>query len=104
MVSGFDRLRALSKPLHYNQNFAKRFPNLSSIVCWILAIFVLVSPTFVNNLSYHITSGSFVLFKVTKMTTTLYSVMIFVPLFATWIISVSTYLITRKIVIKLNIY
>ena len=95
-VSGIDRLRALLKPLHYNQNVAKRFAILSSIVCWILAIFVSILPTFVNDFSYHITSGSFVLFKETTMTTILYLVIIIFPLFATWIISVSTYLISRK--------
>ena len=95
-VSGIDRLRALSKPLRYNQNVAKRFAILSSIVCWILAIFVSVLPIFVNDLSYNITSGSFVVLKVTIMTIILYSVMIFFPLFATWIISVSTYLISKK--------
>ena len=54
-ASGIDRLRAFSKPLHYNQDVAKRFAILSSIVCWILAIFVSVLPIFVNNLFYTIT-------------------------------------------------
>ena len=45
-ASGIDRLRAFSKPLHYNQDVAKRFAILSSIVCWILAIFVSVLPIF----------------------------------------------------------
>ena len=50
IVSGVDRLRAFLKPLHYNQDVAKRFAILSSIVCWILAIFVSVLPIFVNDL------------------------------------------------------
>ena len=94
-ASGIDRLRAVLKPLHYNQNVAKRFAISSSIICWILAIFVSVLPTFVNDLSYDF-SSSFVFFKVTTMTVILYSVMIIFPLFATWIISVSTYLVTKK--------
>ena len=95
-ASGFDQLQALLKPLHYNQYVAKRFAILSSIVCWILAMFVSVLPIFVHGFSYTITSSSFVLFKITTMTTILYLVIIILPLVATWIISFSTYLITRK--------
>ena len=101
-VSGIDRLRALSKPLHYNQDVAKRFAISSSILCWAVAIFVSVLPTFVNDLSYNILFSSFVLFKATAMTITLYSVMIIFPLVTNWIISVSTYLISRKTFDKSN--
>ena len=94
-VSGIDRLRALWKPLHYNQNVSKRFAILSSIVCWILAIFVSVLPTFVNGFSYGINADGQILFK-GAMGHTLYLIMVFPPLFATWTISVSIYLITRK--------
>ena len=54
-ASGIDRLRAFLKPLHYNQDVAKRFAILSSIVCWILAMFFSVLPFFVNDLFYAIT-------------------------------------------------
>ena len=94
-VSGIDRLQALWKPLHYNQNVAKRFAILSSIVCWILAIFVSVLPTFINGFSNEINANGYTLFRET-MALILYLVMVFPPLFATWIISVSIYLITRK--------
>ena len=47
-VSGIDRLLSLVKPLYCNQNVAKRFATSNSIVCWILAIFVSVLPTFVS--------------------------------------------------------
>ena len=94
-VSGIDRLRSLWKPLHYNQNVSKRFAVLSSIACWILAIFVSVLPTFINGFSYEINANGYTLFRET-MALILYLIMIFPPLFATWIISVLTYLITRK--------
>ena len=94
-VSGIDRLRAFSKPLHYNQDVAKRFAILSSIVCWILAIFVSVLPIFVNGLSYKISFNAFVLFK-GKMAFFLYLVMMILPLVATWIILGLIYIITRR--------
>ena len=96
-VSSIDRLRALSKPLHYNQNVAKRFAISSSIVCWILAIFVSVLPIFVNNdFSYEINVSGFALFK-EDIATILYLIITTPPLVATWIISISIYLITRKV-------
>ena len=98
-VSGIDRLRALLKPLHYNQDVAKRFAISSSIVCWILAIFVSILPTFVSGFSYEITANSFVSFK-GKMVLILYLIMIILPLVATWIISVLIYLITQNIFAK----
>ena len=94
-VSGIDRLRAFWKPLHYNQNVAKHFAILSSIICWILAIFVSVLPTFVGGLSYQIIVSSPALFS-GKAAITLYLVIINLPLIAAWIISVLTYLINRK--------
>ena len=94
-VSGIDRLRALWKPLHYNQNVAKRFAILSSIICWILAIFVSILPTFVGGLSYQIIVSSSALFS-GKAAISLYLVIINLPLIAAWIISVLTYLINRK--------
>ena len=93
--SGIDRLRALLKPLHYSQTTAKRFAISSSIVCWILAIFVSILPNFVNGLSYEISSSSVILLKGT-MSVPLYLIMMLLPLVATWIILISTYLITRK--------
>ena len=95
-ASGIDRLRALWKPLHYNQNVAKRFAIISLIVCWILAIFVSFLPAFVHGFSYEIITNSYILFK-GKIARILYLTITFPPLFATWIISVSIYLITRKI-------
>ena len=95
-VSSIDRLRALSKPLHYNQNVAKRFAISSSFVCWMLAIFVSVLPTFVKDFSYDISVCGFALFK-KEIASTLYLIIITPPLVATWIISVSIYLITRKV-------
>ena len=94
-VSGIDRLRAFSKPLHYNQDVAKRFAILSSIVCWILAMFFSVLPFFVNDLSYTITSNIFVVLA-GRMAFTLYLIMIILPLVATWIISGLIYIITRR--------
>ena len=94
-ASGIDRLRALWKPLHYNQNVAKRFAIISLIVCWILAIFVSFLPAFVRGFSYEITTNSYVSYR-GRMARILYLTMTFFPLVATWIISVSIYLITRK--------
>ena len=94
-ASGIDRLRAFSKPLHYNQDVAKRFAILSSIVCWILAIFVSVLPIFVNDLSYTITYNIFVVFS-GRMAFILYLVMMISPLVANWIISSLIYIITRR--------
>ena len=94
-ASGIDRLQAFSKPLHYNQDVAKRFAILSSIVCWILAMFVSVLPIFVNDLSYAITSNIFVVFT-GRMAFILYLVMMILPLIATWIISSLIYIITRR--------
>ena len=94
-VSGIDRLQALLKPLHYNQNVAKRFAILSSIICWILAIFVSVLPTFVNGLSYKTTVGGFVLLG-GEISLTLYLIEIIIPLIATWIITVSLHRISQK--------
>ena len=94
-ASGIDRLRAFSKPLHYNQDVAKRFAILSSIVCWILAIFVSVLPIFVNNLSYAISSNVFVIY-IGRMAFILYLVKIILPLVGTWIISSLIYIITRR--------
>ena len=93
-VSSIDRLRALLKPLQYNQNVAKRFAISSSIVCWMLAIFVSVLPIFVNDFSYEINDIGYALFKEKS---TLYLIIIILPLVATWIISVSIYLISRKL-------
>ena len=95
-VSSIDRLRALLKPLHYNQNVAKRFAISSSIVCWMLAIFVSLLPIFLNNFSYEINDIGYALFK-EKIAFTLYLIIIILPLVATWIISVSIYLISRKL-------
>ena len=94
-VSGIDRLRAFLKQLHYNQDVAKRFAILSSIVCWILAIFVSVLPIFINDLSYVITLNTFILLF-GRMVFTLYLAMTFLPLVATWIISSLIYIITRR--------
>ena len=94
-LSSIDRLRALLKPLHYNQNVAKRFAISSSIVCWILAIFVSVLPTFVKSLPYEIDVSGYILLN-ENIRSTLY-LMIILPLVATWIISISIYLITKKI-------
>ena len=58
-VSGIDRLRALCKPLHYNQDVSKRFAISSSIACWILAIFASVLPTFINGFSYQINANGY---------------------------------------------
>ena len=95
-VSGIDRLLAVLKPFHYNQNVAKRFAISSSIFCWILAIFVSVLPTFVNGLIYKITAGGPVLIRGT-LSLKLYLIEIILPLIATWIISILLYLITKKI-------
>ena len=94
-VSGIDRLQALLKPLHYNQDVAKRFAISSAIVCWILAIFVSVLPIFVNSLFYGITAGGSAI-SVGTIAYTWYLIEIIIPLVVTWIISVSTHLISRK--------
>ena len=94
-VSGIDRLRALLKPLHYNQNVAKRFAILGAIICWILAIFFSVLPIFVNGLSYKTSVGGFVLLS-GEMSPTLYLIEIIIPLIAAWIITVLLYRISQK--------
>ena len=94
-VSGIDRLLALSKPLHYNQGVAKRFAILSSMVCWILAIFVSVLPTFVSDLFYKIIGNGPVLLRGTRVFSW-YLIGVIIPLVVTWIISISLYLITQK--------
>ena len=94
-VSGIDRLQALLKPLHYNQDVAKRFAISSAIVCWILAIFVSVLPIFVNSLFYGITAGGSAILTGT-IAYRWYLIEIIIPLVVTWIISVSTCLISRK--------
>ena len=95
-VSSIDRLRALLKPLHYNQNVAKRFAISSSIFCWMLAIFVSLLPIFINGFSYKVSVSGYVLFQ-KEIAFILYLIMIILPLVATWIISVSIYLITQKV-------
>ena len=95
-ASGIDQLLSLVKPSYYNQNVAKRFAISSSIVCWILAIFVSAIPTFVSGLSYQIAVSNSVLF-LGAAAVTLYLVMIILPLVATWIILVCIFLIGRKV-------
>ena len=95
-VSSIDRLRALLKPLHYNQNVAKRFAISSSIVCWMLAIFVSALPIFINGFSYKMNVSGYVLFQ-KEEAFTLYLIMIIPPLVATWIISILIYSITQKV-------
>ena len=95
-VSGIDRLRALSKPLLYNLNVAKRFAISISVVCWVLAIFFSIFPMFVNSLYYKITSASFVTMR-GYPSVYVYLIEAIIPLVATWIISVYLYLIARKV-------
>ena len=99
IASGIDRLLALSKPLRYNQDFAKRFAISSSLICWFLAILLSILPIFVSGSFYTIIGFSFIgIFGDTSFI--FHFVQIGVPLFATWIISFSTYLVSRKILSK----
>ena len=94
-VSGIDRLLALSKPLQFNQIVAKRFAISSSILCWCLAIFLSTLPFFVDNLYYNIFVSAFTTFR-GNLASTLCLIIFVFPLLATWIISVSICLISRK--------
>ena len=94
--SGIDRLRALLQPLLYNQLVAKRFAISTSIICWLLAIFFSILPTFFDNLSYVIVASSFVTLGGT-IALIVYVVQFFLPLLTIWIISIAIYVIARKI-------
>ena len=98
-VSGIDRLLALSKPLQFNQIVAKRFAISSSILCWCLAIFLSTLPFHVDNLYYNIFASTFTIFQ-GSLALALGLIIFVCPLLATWIISVSICLISRKIFAK----
>ena len=98
-VSGIDRLLALLKPLQFNQIVAKRFAISSSILCWCLAIFFSTLPFHVDNLYYNIFVSTFTIFQ-GNLASNLSLIIFVFPLLATWIISVSICLISRKIFAK----
>lgn len=94
-VSGIDRLRAISQPLSYSQETARRFALISSFLCWVIALLLSFMPFFVDNLTYIITSSSFTLLT-GQNALIIYFVGLILPLFVTWVLTGVIYNEARK--------
>ena len=94
-VSGIDRLQAITRPIQYRQHTAKRFAIVCSVFCWVLAIIVSALPIFVNGI-YYILTGSGLVTLTGLYSLILYTVGFFIPLLATWIISIAMFVQGKK--------
>ena len=94
-VASLDRLKAVYKPLSYNKADALRLAKLQSIVLWGVAILFSILPIFVPTLQYGFVS-SMLVSSAGPNALIIYCVAFVVPLIGLWIVSILTFIVTRK--------
>jgi len=94
--AGFDRFRAVYKPLSYDKARANKLAKISIIFLWIVAVIIAALPIITPDavLHYGIT---FELISVTLdfKGVILYIVLFFIPLVIVWVVNISVYLVIR---------
>ena len=95
--AGFDRFRAVYKPLSYDKFKANKIAKISSLLAWILAIFIAVVPIFnpANILHYGIIF-SLIVATLNFSGIILYIFLFFIPLFIVWVVNIAVYVVTKR--------
>ena len=95
--AGFDRFRAVYKPLSYDKVRANKIAKISSLLAWILAIIIAVVPIFnpANVLHYGIIF-SLIVATLNFSGIILYIFLFFIPLFIVWVVNIAVYVVIKR--------
>ena len=95
--AGFDRFRAVYKPLSYDKVRANKIAKISSLLAWILAIIIAVVPVFnpAKILHYGIIF-SLIVATLNFSGTILYIFLFFIPLFIVWVVNIAVYVVIKR--------
>ena len=95
--AGFDRFRAVYKPLSYDKVRANKIAKISSVVAWILAIIIAIVPILIpaNILHYGIVF-SLIVATLNFSGIILYIFLFFIPLLIVWVVNIAVYVVIKR--------
>jgi len=86
-VAGFDRFKAVNRPLSYQRDKAKTFAKRACLVLWSIGILFAVLPTFVPSLRYWVTVSIFVA-STGQDALILYVITFAIPTVLMWVVNI----------------
>jgi len=95
MVAGFDRFKAVNRPLCYRRDRAKTFAKRACLVLWSIGILFAALPTFVSSLRYWVIMSVYVA-SLGQNAIILYIIAFAIPMVLMWAVNIATFYSIKK--------